>query len=67
MLRSCFPIGSIKKPWANCWVEGIGGTSGSLEANRQIQGEGESVHHASEGEKVTSHVRLQVEWQARSV
>ena len=23
---------SVKKPWANCWAEGIGVTSGSLEA-----------------------------------
>ena len=29
---------SVKKPWANCWVEGIGRTSGSLEEKRQKQG-----------------------------
>lgn len=34
-----FPIDlSVKKPWANCWAEGIGGTSGSLEASRQTEG-----------------------------
>ena len=29
---------SVKKPWANCWEEGIDRTSGSLEASRQTQG-----------------------------
>lgn len=28
---------SVKKPQTNCWAEGIGGTSGSLEEKRQMQ------------------------------
>jgi hypothetical protein len=49
----------VKKPGANCWVEGIGGTSGSLEASRETPGEEKSVPHVLDGEKLTSHVRWQ--------
>ena len=40
----------------------MGGTSGSLEAKRQKQGEDWRVCYASEEGKVTSHVRSQMEW-----
>lgn len=48
---------SVKELWANYWAEGIGGTSGSLEASRRTRGEGRRVRRASDGEKMTNHVR----------
>ena len=56
---------SVKKPWANCWVTGIGRTSGSQEVSRQMQGEENRVCHTSEGEKVISHMRSGTEWPHR--
>jgi hypothetical protein len=50
---------SIKKPWTNYWVEGIGGTSGSLEKKKQTQEWSGEFCHASDGEGLKSHVRSQ--------
>ena len=57
---------SVKKPWANCWAEGIGGTSWGGECpmdRRQMQEKVRRGEFTSEGEKMTSHLRSWAEWQ----
>jgi hypothetical protein len=51
MLRSCSQLVldlSVKKPWANCWVGGIGGTSWSQEASRRGKENKDRVNHVSQ-------------------
>ena len=57
-------ISQYGKPWANCWVERVGGTSGSQEASREMQGRRDRVRHALNREEQGSHVRSQEEWWA---
>ena len=53
---------SVKKPWANCWAEGIGGTSGSLEARERCKERRDRVLQALERKRPSSYVRSWEEW-----
>ena len=58
---------SVKKPWANCWVEGIDRTSGSLEASREMQGKERRVLHPCEISKQSGHTGHSYRWMVKGV
>jgi len=52
----------LKKPWANCWAEGRGGTSGSLEASRERK-----VDQPCEISKQSGNIGCSYRWEVRGV